>query len=28
VQLIVWDHEKGVMMGGSDPRGDGHAAAW
>jgi gamma-glutamyltranspeptidase/glutathione hydrolase len=28
VQLIVWDHQRGVMMGASDPRGDGHAAAW
>ncbi|MEK7815175.1 MAG: gamma-glutamyltransferase [Chloroflexota bacterium] len=28
VQLIVWDHEKGAMIGASDPRGDGHAAAW
>jgi gamma-glutamyltranspeptidase/glutathione hydrolase len=28
VQLIVWDYQRGVMMGASDPRGDGHAAAW
>ncbi|MCI0792815.1 MAG: gamma-glutamyltransferase [Chloroflexi bacterium] len=28
VQLIVFDQETGVMMGASDPRGDGHAAAW
>jgi gamma-glutamyltranspeptidase/glutathione hydrolase len=27
-QLIVLDRERGVMMGASDPRGDGHAAAW
>jgi gamma-glutamyltranspeptidase/glutathione hydrolase len=28
VQLIVRDLESGVLMGASDPRGDGHAAAW
>jgi gamma-glutamyltranspeptidase/glutathione hydrolase len=28
VQLIVRDAESGVLMGASDPRGDGHAAAW
>lgn len=27
VQLIVLDQERGVMMGASDPRGDGQAAA-
>ena len=27
-QLIVRDLESGVLMGASDPRGDGHAAAW
>jgi gamma-glutamyltranspeptidase len=27
VQLIQFDEEKGVKMGASDPRGDGHAAA-
>jgi gamma-glutamyltranspeptidase/glutathione hydrolase len=28
VQLIVRDKTSGVLMGASDPRGDGHAAAW
>lgn len=28
VQLIVRDLKSGVLMGASDPRGDGHAAAW
>lgn len=28
VQLIVYDHQRGVLMGASDPRGDGQAAAW
>ena len=28
VQLIVLDHDRGVLMGASDPRGDGQAAAW
>ena len=28
VQLIIRDQERGVMKGASDPRGDGHAAAW
>jgi gamma-glutamyltranspeptidase/glutathione hydrolase len=28
VQLIVRNLESGVLMGASDPRGDGHAAAW
>ena len=28
VQLIVRDLETGVLKGASDPRGDGHAAAW
>jgi gamma-glutamyltranspeptidase/glutathione hydrolase len=28
VQLIVRDSDSGVLMGASDPRGDGHAAAW
>ena len=28
VQLIVFDHEKNVLVGASDPRGDGQAAAW
>jgi gamma-glutamyltranspeptidase len=28
VQLIVLDQERGVLMGASDPRGDGQAAAW
>jgi gamma-glutamyltranspeptidase/glutathione hydrolase len=28
VQLIVRDWRRGVLMGASDPRGDGHAAAW
>jgi gamma-glutamyltranspeptidase/glutathione hydrolase len=28
VQLIVRNAESGVLMGASDPRGDGHAAAW
>ena len=28
VQLIVRDPETGVLQGASDPRGDGHAAAW
>lgn len=27
VQLIVFDHQRGVLMGASDPRGDGQAAA-
>ena len=27
VQLILRDHARGVMLGASDPRGDGHAAA-
>ena len=27
-QLIVLDRERGVLMGASDPRGDGQAAAW
>ena len=27
-QLIVRNLESGVLMGASDPRGDGHAAAW
>ncbi len=26
-QLIVFDHRRGVLMGASDPRGDGQAAA-
>ena len=28
VQLIRFDHERGVMMGASDPRGDGHAVGF
>jgi gamma-glutamyltranspeptidase len=28
VQLIVRNGTSGVLMGASDPRGDGHAAAW
>ena len=28
VQLIIRDPETGVLKGASDPRGDGHAAAW
>jgi gamma-glutamyltranspeptidase/glutathione hydrolase len=28
VQLIIRDSESGVLAGASDPRGDGHAAAW
>jgi gamma-glutamyltranspeptidase/glutathione hydrolase len=28
VQLIVRNLDSGVLMGASDPRGDGHAAAW
>lgn len=28
VQLIVRDPRTGVLSGASDPRGDGHAAAW
>ncbi len=28
VQLIVRDSNTGVLKGASDPRGDGHAAAW
>ncbi len=28
VQLILLDRERGVLKGASDPRGDGHAAAW
>ncbi len=28
VQLIVRDASTGVLKGASDPRGDGHAAAW
>jgi len=28
VQLIVREPETGVLKGASDPRGDGHAAAW
>ncbi|MFQ6031087.1 MAG: gamma-glutamyltransferase, partial [Dehalococcoidia bacterium] len=28
VQLILRDPETGVLRGASDPRGDGHAAAW
>ena len=28
VQLIVRDPQTGVLKGASDPRGDGHAAAW
>ena len=28
VQLIVRDPNTGVLKGASDPRGDGHAAAW
>ena len=28
VQLIVREPETGVLRGASDPRGDGHAAAW
>ena len=27
-QLIVRNLESGVLMGASDPRGDGQAAAW
>jgi gamma-glutamyltranspeptidase/glutathione hydrolase len=27
VQLIMFDHERGIKIGASDPRGDGHAAA-
>ena len=27
VQLIMVDHERGLRMGGSDPRADGHASA-
>jgi len=27
VQLIQFDHERGIKIGASDPRGDGHAAA-
>ena len=26
-QLIVFDHQRGVLIGASDPRGDGQAAA-
>jgi len=26
VQLIIRDPQRGVLMGASDPRGDGHAA--
>ena len=28
VQLIIRDTDTGVLKGASDPRGDGHAAAW
>jgi gamma-glutamyltranspeptidase/glutathione hydrolase len=28
VQVIVLDRERGILKGASDPRGDGHAAAW
>ncbi len=28
VQLITIDPQRGVLAGASDPRGDGHAAAW
>ncbi len=28
VQLIIRDPQTGVLKGASDPRGDGHAAAW
>jgi len=28
VQLIIRDPQRGMMMGASDSRGDGHAAAW
>jgi gamma-glutamyltranspeptidase/glutathione hydrolase len=28
VQLIVRDPERGVLMGASDPRGDGQAVSW
>ncbi len=28
VQLIIRDPQTGVLQGASDPRGDGHAAAW
>ena len=28
VQLILLDRERGILKGASDPRGDGHAAAW
>ena len=28
VQLILMDQQRGVLMGASDPRGDGHAAPW
>jgi len=28
VQVIVLDRERSVLKGASDPRGDGHAAAW
>jgi gamma-glutamyltranspeptidase/glutathione hydrolase len=28
VQLILFDHDKNVLAGASDPRGDGQAAAW
>ena len=28
VQLILRDQKSGVLKGASDPRGDGHAAAW
>jgi gamma-glutamyltranspeptidase/glutathione hydrolase len=27
-QGILFDHKSGVMMGGSDPRKDGHAAGY
>jgi gamma-glutamyltranspeptidase/glutathione hydrolase len=27
-QGILFDHKTGVMMGGSDPRKDGHAAGY
>lgn len=28
VQVIILDRERGILKGASDPRGDGHAAAW
>ena len=28
VQLIILDPDSGILMGASDPRGDGQAAAW